>query len=136
MTRSKKHAENAAGPKKAPATDLVCANSVTGKLEQIHSRGKKPKFNLCDLGHSIECNFPEEMLGQAQNALGRYVEIYGDYRYRDDMNFPYKVKVERLKVFPPSDQLPSLSDLCGIAPDATGGKSSEDFVRELRDEWD
>lgn len=31
--------------------------------------------------------------------------------------------------------LPKLSDLKGIAPDATGELFSEDFVRNLRNEW-
>ena len=35
-----------------------------------------------------------------------------------------------------AEALPTLSDLYGIAPGATGGKSSEQFVRELRDAWD
>ena len=40
------------------------------------------------------------------------------------------------EVLPPTEQLPTLSDLFGIAPGATGEKSSEQFVRELRDSWD
>ena len=31
---------------------------------------------------------------------------------------------------------PKLADLKGIAPNCTGNKSSEDFVRDMRDEWD
>jgi hypothetical protein len=35
----------------------------------------------------------------------------------------------------PESQLPEWDDLRGRAPDATGGLSSEAFVRELRDGW-
>ena len=38
-------------------------------------------------------------------------------------------------MLPPAEELPTLSDLYGIAPGATGGMSSERFVRELRDAW-
>ena len=39
-------------------------------------------------------------------------------------------------VFPPASTLPSLRDLYGIAPNATGDLTTEEFVRQLRDEWD
>ena len=34
------------------------------------------------------------------------------------------------------EQLPTLNDLRGIAPDIIPGEMSEDFVRRMRDEWD
>ena len=37
---------------------------------------------------------------------------------------------------PTKDSPPDWDDLRGRAPGATGGLSSEDFVRGLRDEWD
>jgi hypothetical protein len=33
------------------------------------------------------------------------------------------------------EPLPEFDDLKGVAPDATGGLSSETFIRELRDGW-
>ena len=42
---------------------------------------------------------------------------------------------EDMRVLSPSSEIPSLSELRGIAPEATRGKSSEQFVRELRDSW-
>lgn len=35
-----------------------------------------------------------------------------------------------------NDNLPDWDDLCGVAPDATGDLSSEEFIRRQRDEWD
>jgi hypothetical protein len=37
---------------------------------------------------------------------------------------------------PPPADTPSLSELRGIAPNATGGKSAEEYVREDREEWE
>lgn len=34
------------------------------------------------------------------------------------------------------DESPDLDDLFGISPGCTGNKSSEEFVRDLRNEWD
>ena len=36
----------------------------------------------------------------------------------------------------PTEQLPTLSDLSRHRPGVTGEKSSEEFMRELRDSWD
>jgi len=119
----------------AQSTEETCISTVDGKLEQVNIHGNTKQFKIYDLDYVVECNFPDEMLEQVQNALGRYVEVYGDCWFRAGKGFPYKVNVERMEVFPPSDQLPSFEDIRGIAPDATGGKSSEDFVRELRAEW-
>jgi len=86
--------------------------------------------------HRSTCKFPEALLGDVQRALGRFVSVRGKCFYRPGTAFLYRIDVWEMEVLPPSEELPSLSDLCGIAPDATGDKSSEQFVRELRDEWD
>ena len=40
-----------------------------------------------------------------------------------------------IEIYPDEKELPSLFDLCGIAPNASNNLSSEDFIREMRDEW-
>jgi hypothetical protein len=44
--------------------------------------------------------------------------------------------VSELIAFPDEKELPSLHDLRGSAPDATGELLSEDFIRELRNAAD
>jgi len=45
------------------------------------------------------------------------------------------MEVRGIESLSPTQELPSLRELYGIAPNITGDKSSEQFVREIRDEW-
>ncbi|MDA8031517.1 MAG: hypothetical protein MPJ22_01555 [Pirellulales bacterium] len=111
-------------------------NTVDGKLEQINIHGNAKQFKIYDLNYAIACHFSKDMLSSVKKALGRHVSVFGECVYRPNDAFPRKIYVQKMEQMPDPKSLPSLSDLYGIAPDAAGGKSSEDFVRELRDEWD
>ena len=57
---------------------------------------------------------------------------------RTDKGLPLTIETRQIEGegLAPTESLPTLSDLFGIAPGMTGEKSSEEFVRELRDSWD
>ena len=112
--------------------------TIDGKLEQINIHNNANTFRIypsLPAASSISCKFSQELLEHVQGALGYFVSVSGECFYRPDAPFPYKIKVQEMRVLPPSSALPSLIELRGIAPEATGGKSSEQFVRELRDGW-
>ena len=73
-----------------------------------------------------------EALGNIKEALALCLETW------EEKELPLTVETRQIEVevLPPTEQLPTLHDLFGIAPGATGEKSSEQFVRELRDSWD
>ncbi len=113
-------------------------STIDGKLEQINIHKNANTFTIyTSLPHisSVACKFPDDLLGNVQSALGKFVSISGECTYRPEALAPYKINVQEMNILPPSRDLPSLDDLCGIAPDATEGKPSEQFVRELRDKW-
>ncbi len=111
-------------------------NTLDGKLEQINIHNNANTFKIYTATSSVACKFPKNLLENVQGALGNFVSVWGECLYRPNIAFPYKINVRGMEILPPAKDLPSLSDLRGIAPDATQGKSSEQFVRELRDEWD
>lgn len=73
-----------------------------------------------------------EALDNIKEAIALCLEV------RAEKGLPLTIETRQIEVevLDPTEQLPTLSDLFGIAPGATGGKSSEQFVRELRDSWD
>ena len=112
-------------------------STVDGKLEQINIHKNANTFRIYTFASSsVVCKFPKDMQNSVQSALGRFVSVRGECFYRPNARFPHKINAREMEILPPAEELPSLSDLQGIAPGATGGKSSEQFVRELRDEWD
>lgn len=119
--------------------EYVEISTIDGDLEEINVHNKTYTFKIYNAGvHGkvISCQFPPELLDEAQKALGHGVFISGDFHYKAGDNTPYKIEVSKIELLPPEEDLPSLRDLEGIAPGLTGGKSSVEFVREQRNEWD
>ena len=113
-------------------------STIDGRLEQINIHNNVNTFRIyasSPASYSVNCGFPPNLLETVQNSLGAFVSVSGECLYRPDAPFPYKINVQEMRMLPPSEELPILSDLYGIAPGSTGGMSSERFVRELRDAW-
>ena len=114
-------------------------STIDGKLEQINIHNKEHTFRIWNYSSSsnyfVNCEFPPNLLATVQTSLGAFVSVSGECFYRPDAPYPYKINVREMNVLPRTEQLPTLRGLYGIAPDATGGRSSEQFVRELRDKW-
>lgn len=81
----------------------------------------------------IRCEFDRTMLDDVRTALKQYVTVHGLMAYRVGNPFPIRITVERFEINPPEDELPTLASLWGMAPDLTGGLSSEEYIRQLRD---
>lgn len=113
-------------------------STIDGKLEQINIHNNANTFRIYPSlpgASSVGCKFPQELLEHVQDALGSFVSVSGECFYRPDSAFPYKINVQAMEVLPPTEELPTLSGLFGIAPSAAGDKTSEQFVREIRDKW-
>ena len=114
-------------------------STIDGKLERINIHNNTNTFRIytsLPAFSSVNCEFPPNLLERVQNSLGLFVSVSGECFYRPKASFPYKMNVREMEVLPPTDELPTLSDLYGIAPSATGNQSSEQFVRGLRERWD
>jgi len=108
--------------------------SVMGRLEMI-SVHRRPYFNVYDARtrRAVRCDFDREKdLEQVKAALGRRVLTAGILQ-RNRVGQTVRVKLSRLEVIPPEDQLPSVDDIVGMAPDFTGGMSTDEYLEYLRD---
>lgn len=118
-------------------TDTTADGSVDGMLEAINVHGKKNTFALYPvIGASrITCKFDDLLLADVRPALGKYVVIRGELKYRWREKFPYEAKAQKIEICDDWDDQPSFVDILGIAPNATDGVLSEDFVRNQRHGW-
>lgn len=115
--------------------EIAETNTVDGILDRINVHGSTRDFTLdtgLPIAKNVKCKFEDGLFDKVQSALSKFVSVHGKCFYRPDAAFPYKVNVANLELLPPSKDLPTLSDLQGIAPGATGGKSPEEFLRKLR----
>ena len=117
------------------APEDTYAGFVRGALEYINIHGGQKVFRIYpQVGpNKVTCHFPDELKDMAISAVGRFVEVHGIMRYKSVSTFPHQIDVKKLEVLPNEDELPSIFDLRGIAPDLTGSLTSEEFVRSLRD---
>lgn len=109
--------------------------TVTGRLERLnlHNRNEFALYAPVG-GFSVTCSFPEEMLENVKAAIRKIVTVSGRLFFRPDSPFPERVQVRAIEVHPPDAELPTLASLRGLMPDATGGLSSVEFLRTVRDE--
>lgn len=89
--------------------------SIEGRLSTLSERGTK-RFIIYDslTDKGINCYIDDNgILYEAANAFGMRVNVYGTIRY-DYMGNPKSIKVESLKVFKDSQDLPTAFDVLGI----------------------
>jgi len=122
----------------ALSEEEVCHGSVEGLLEAINIHDEKNTFNIYPLvgASRVLCHFPSHLHDDAINAVDRKISVTGLLTYRRGEAFPSSVEVSSIEIYPVEDDLPAFDDLFGIAPNATGHLSSEDFIRDLRNNWD
>jgi hypothetical protein len=118
-------------------SDTITSGSIDGMLEAVNLHNKRNVCNLYpEVGASrIACRFTDDLFDtKVRPSLGKYVQIFGDLKYRWREPFPYEAQVSEIEVLD-QDGLPNFADILGMAPNATNGKLSEEFVRERRHEW-
>lgn len=107
-------------------------------LEHINLHSGQNVFTVYPTSRlpKIRCVFPKELRQQAIAAIDKYVHVFGFLKYKRREWYPYEMRAQSIEVYESEENLPTLHDLRGIAPEAAGDQLSEDFVRGLRDEWE
>lgn len=115
--------------------DELAEGSLYGMLEWLNLHHTNRFHIYPTIGpKKVDCDFPAHLKPQVIASMDKYVQVFGQLRYKRLDKFPYAMNVHYVEVLPSEDDLPTLYDLRGIAPNATGAMSSADFVRSLRDE--
>lgn len=111
--------------------------SVKGVMQAYNSHTKTRYFNLYPPipGVEIKCIFSKELVRKASDAVERNVTVSGTLIYTVGNVFPDEVIVNDIEVHKNDNELPTLESFSGSATDATGSLSTEDFIRQTRNEW-
>lgn len=132
-----KRSSTAARRPKVIGPDELVLGSVNGVLEAINIHNTL-RFNVYPLvgPKKVVCSFPASMKSDVIAAIDRYVSVSGTLRYKHWSDFPHAMEAQSIDVFKEDRELPTLADLRGIAPEATGDLMSEDFIEAIRDaDW-
>jgi hypothetical protein len=115
--------------------DELVEGSLTGMVEAINLHNTL-RFNLYPIvgPKKVAGAFSADMKREVIEAIDRYVRIHGTLRYKSWAPYPHAIDVKSIEVLPHDDDLPTLGQLRGVAPEATSDMTSEDFVRAHRDD--
>ncbi|NSW84487.1 MAG: hypothetical protein HPY90_14790 [Syntrophothermus sp.] len=107
--------------------------SVEGTIEMVSLRNGL-QCNIYDnlTDEKIECRVDESLFEEVRNALGKRIIATG--RLKQLAGRVRSMKVLQLIPFSSEEDLPSIDQVTGIAPDITGGLSIQEYIRRLRDE--
>jgi hypothetical protein len=116
-------------------TDEHSYGSVSGTIEAINLHTKNQFWLYPIVGASrIVGKFRSRDRKKFTAALDKYVSVYGRLRYKTWDKFPYSIFADDIQVHD-VDAAPTLNNLKGVAPDATGELSSQEYIDRVRDEW-
>ncbi len=108
--------------------------SVSGSLDAINAHDTHTFYIYPAIApRRVTCRFPKAMLPEAGAALTQHVTVEGTMHYRAGDALPRSVDVQRLILHPPNAELPTLASMRGSVPSITGGMTSVEFIRSLRD---
>lgn len=115
----------------------VSYGALEGMLEAVNIHGGQRRFWIYPRvgAQKVRCDFLPGNSERLRGALGHHVRVVGLKHFRQPSPFPYRISVKDFDVVGDQERV-ALSDLAGLAPDATRGMSSVEFVRKIRDEWD
>ncbi|MBZ5678028.1 MAG: hypothetical protein LAP61_27605 [Acidobacteriia bacterium] len=119
---------------KAIGPDIFSAGSVSGRLERVNLHNALSFDIFPPVGPSrVRCHFSEADRQTVKLALDNFVTVKGRLRYKTWDKHPHAIDVKVIDIHEPDSELPSIDDMRGLAPDSTGGLSSEDFIRAIRE---
>ncbi len=111
-------------------------SSVTGRVEYLDLHNQANSFKIYPIAgaESLLCKFKLDQKEVVLAAIDRIVTVTGRFKHKLGAMHPHQITVESLEIPTPSEF--KLDKLRGCAPDLTGDLSSEEYVRQLREEWD
>ena len=121
------------------AREFVCRAAVSGPAKMLDLR-KKDNIQMKILrsaGGEVTCVVDWKLLDLAKAAVDNVAVVRGAGRYRPNDFHPYQIHAtepDDIEVVRPDPDAPRLSDLEGAFPGLTGGKTTGEYLREIRGE--
>jgi hypothetical protein len=114
--------------------DELVEGTINGTLEKLNLHNATRFDIFPPIGpKQVACDFKPSLKPDVIRAVDQYVSVGGKLRYKRLENFPYAIDAESIEILPPENELPSLFDIKGMAPDLTRGKTTAEFLEGIRD---
>lgn len=119
--------------------DIVEWGSMRANFGLIYNMNGSDFFSIHPIvgAKEVMCYFDKSLLEKIEAADARYVEVSGKIFTRQTDRYPYKIEVTDIEILPREEELPKLSEMGGSLPEGFfGGKSVEEYLEDMRDDWD
>jgi hypothetical protein len=114
--------------------DEISYGSFSGRIEAINLHRTNRFWLYPIVGPSrIIGRFSTKDRKRFTAAVDKYVTVYGRLRYKTWDKHPYAIWANEIEIH--DSDAPKLTDLRGIAPDATGELGTQEYIDRLRHEW-
>jgi hypothetical protein len=115
--------------------DELISGSISGMLDIVNVHNTN-KFTLYPVlgSRRVSGIFGPGLRPKVKEAIGSFVTVIGELRYKQWSPFPHEVVADDLQAHPPENELPTLSELRGAFRGVTGNLSSASFVEKIRNE--
>ncbi len=115
--------------------DFFALGTIDGTIEAINIHGRKNTVALYPTigSNKIVLEFDDQYLDTIKNLIGFYVEISGEMKYKWRDKYPHSGTIEKIEPIV-EENLPTFSEMYGMAPNATSGLPAEDFIAGIRSE--
>jgi hypothetical protein len=116
--------------------DEFSYGSVSGKIEAInlHDRNRRVLIFPIIGASRVVGTFRNRDRKLFAGAVDKYVTVHGRLRYKTWDKHPYEINADGLTVHD-MESSPTLEDMKGISPEATGSLTTQEYIDNLRDEW-
>lgn len=118
------------------AQAFTTMGSIEGTLEMVTIHERR-YFRVYDAVHGlgVPCYFAQEQLDNVRAGLGKRVSVSGRMQVNREGD-KLLLQVENYRIFPSEEKLPRPGEIRGLVPDLTGGRLSEDYLREMWSDTD
>ena len=116
--------------------DEFIQGTISGMLDAINFHNTN-RFTLYPpIGpQKVSGTFDLDIRPKVKEAVGNFVTVVGQLRYKQWAAFPHGVLAEDIDIHEPDSSLPTLSELRGSFAGALGNKTSLEFVEDIRANW-
>lgn len=111
--------------------------TMTGFLQAINLHERNVFYLWPRIGPTrLHCVFDRSIRDDVKAAIDHYVQVAGRIHYRGRGHFAHRMTaVYAVEVIDSDLPATKLSDLRGIAPDATHGMDSREFIDSYNEDW-
>lgn len=119
--------------RKARSRHYEALTTLEGTLEKIDVHGR-PEFYIYERlsGDEVRCFFAIDVASELGPLITKRVRVQGTAKFRRDDHSPVSMEVDRFSSV--SETPPSIAAIHAFGVDITGGTTSEEFVRKMRDD--